>query len=1118
MSPAHQIFESTGDSLWYKDAIIYQTHVRAFSDANGDGIGDFQGLTQKLDYLEHLGVTAIWLLPFYPSPLKDDGYDIADYTSIHPSYGTMQDFNRFLREAHKRGLRVITELVINHTSDRHPWFQRARRAKKGSRERNYYVWSDNLDKYKGTRIIFKDFEPSNWSPDPLSGQYYWHRFYSHQPDLNFDSPDVRKTILGLLDFWLRRGVDGLRLDAIPYLYEREGTSCENLPETHAFLKELRGHVDRNFENRMLLAEANQWPEDAVAYFGQGDECHMAFHFPIMPRLFMAIRMENRFPIIDILNETPAIPENSQWAMFLRNHDELTLEMVTDRERDYMYQVYAQDQEQRINLGIRRRLAPLLGNERRAIELMNSLLFSLPGTPVIYYGDEIGMGDNVYLGDRNGVRTPMQWSPDRNAGFSRANSQRLFLPVVTDPEYHYEAVNVENQQNNSRSLLWWMKHAIRLRRQYKAFGRGSLTFLKPDNPKILAFTREYKDERLLIVANLSRFAQSTEIDLSRHVGSSLLECFGQNRFPQVSETPYPMTLAPYAFYWFSLEPQRLEINTPAPGAETSLPVLTTRRTWENILQENGKGLKHLLPAYLQSRRWFGGKGKKFSTVHILDDIRIAWNEEHAHILLVQVEYDDGLRETYSLPLAFAAGPKASEIHQAYPLAVLAALKVGEAEGLLYDALWNEGFRWELFRAALQRRRFRSAKGTLFASTTSALEPLLPVDDSVSSRVMQAEQSNTSVVYGDTFILKIFRRIESGLNTDLEVGRFLTEKTSFRNSPPVVGALEYRASRQEPATIAIIHRFMENQGDAWGYTLDYLDRYFERAIAKASETQEVLVVPGGLFDFLHEEPPLLAKELLGIYLQQVRLLGQRTGELHLALASDSTEPAFAPEPFTNFYQQSQYQSMRSLLTQVFRSLRVRTADVPEKFQSGLQRILNLEQNIIKRFRPIRDHRLKSLRIRTHGDYHLGQVLYTGKDFMIMDFEGEPARSLSERRGKTSAIRDVAGMIRSFHYVSYASMFEQEESGAPLEVQDMQAWRAYWYKWVSICFLQGYFQVCQDSPLLPQDPDELEILWDAYLLEKSMYELGYELNNRPGWVGIPIEGILEIMKTEEGETSKD
>src|ERR1700682_3251182 len=550
------------DPLWYKDAVIYEVHVRAFHDSQEDGAGDFPGLTQKLDYLQDLGVTAIWLLPFFPSPWRDDGYDISDYTDVHPAYGTLRDFQVFLREAHRRGLRVITEVVVNHTSDQHPWFQRSRRAAPGTQWRDFYVWRDTDQHYQQARIIFKDFETSNWTWDPLAKAWYWHRFYSHQPDLNFDSPHVRKAIIGVIDYWLDMGVDGFRLDAIPYLFEREDTNCENLPETHAFLKDIRAHVDANYPGRLLLAEANQWPEDAIAYFGAGDECNMAFHFPLMPRLFMSIRMEDCYPINEILDQTPPIPASCQWATFLRNHDELTLEMVTDEERDYMYRVYAQDRQTRINLGIRRRLAPLLGNDRRKIELMNALLFSLLGTPVIYYGDEIGMGDHVYLGDRNGVRTPMQWSADRNGGFSRANPQKLYLPITIDPEYHYESINVEAQQKNPNSLLWWMKRLIEQRKRSRAFGRGTLEFLSPSNRRVLAFYRRYEGENILVVANLSRFPQYAEVDLSEFKGRRPVEMFGRAEFPPIGEQPYVITLGSHDFYWFSLETKPVQPE-PAP---------------------------------------------------------------------------------------------------------------------------------------------------------------------------------------------------------------------------------------------------------------------------------------------------------------------------------------------------------------------------------------------------------------------------------------------------------------------------------------------------------------------------------------------------------------------------
>ncbi|MEA2677536.1 MAG: maltose alpha-D-glucosyltransferase / alpha-amylase, partial [Chloroflexota bacterium] len=571
----------SGDPTWYKDAVIYELHVRSFADSNGDGIGDFAGLTSRLDYLADLGVTALWLLPFYPSPGRDDGYDIADYTGVNPDYGTLRDVKTLIREAHDRGLRVITELVCNHTSDQHPWFQRARRAPAGSAARDYYVWSDTPERYPDVRIIFKDFERSNWTFDETANAYYWHRFYHHQPDLNFDNPKVRAELKKALDFWLELGVDGLRLDAVPYLYERDGTNGENLPETHEFLRQLRAHIDAKYDDRMLLAEANQWPEDAAAYFGDGDECHMAFHFPLMPRLFMSIQMEDRFPIIDILQQTPELPEGGQWALFLRNHDELTLEMVTDEERDYMYRVYASEREARINLGIRRRLAPLLGNDRAKIELMNGLLLSLPGTPVIYYGDEIGMGDNVYLGDRDGVRTPMQWTGDRNAGFSRANPQRLYLPPIIDPEFHYEQVNVENQAKNGASLLWWMRRMLALRKRYDVFGRGDLEFLQPENRRVLAYLRTDEERSVLIVANLSRVAQYVELDLSRFRGAEPVELFGQTHFPPIGELPYLLTLGPHAIYWLAIESADVsedpdEVGAPVIEASGAIDALVTGR--------------------------------------------------------------------------------------------------------------------------------------------------------------------------------------------------------------------------------------------------------------------------------------------------------------------------------------------------------------------------------------------------------------------------------------------------------------------------------------------------------------------------------------------------------------
>jgi len=1107
--------------LWYKDAIIYEVHVRAFYDSDGNGIGDFRGLTEKLDYLQDLGVTAIWLLPFYPSPLRDDGYDIADYTDVHSTYGTLQDVRSFVREAHKRGLRVITELVCNHTSDQHPWFQRAREAKPGTTARDFYVWSDSTDKYRDARIIFKDFEHSNWSWDHVAGAYYWHRFYAHQPDLNFENPQVRRAIFRSMDFWLRMGIDGLRLDAIPYLYEREGTNCENLPETHEYLKELRRHVDERFENRMFLAEANQWPEDAVAYLGDGDECHMAFHFPVMPRLFMSVYMEDRFPIIDILRQTPDIPETCQWALFLRNHDELTLEMVTDEERDYMYRVYAQNRQARINLGIRRRLSPLLGNHRRKIELMNGLLFSLPGTPVIYYGDEIGMGDNIYLGDRDGVRTPMQWSADRNAGFSRANPQQLYLPINIDPEYHYETVNVEAQRNNPHSLLWWMKRLISLRKRYKAFGRGTIEFLQPENRKVLAFVRRFEDEIILVIANLSRFVQCVELDLSEYKGLMPVEMFGRVDFPPIGDLPYFITLGPHSFYWFSVEPQRVEGGTVGkPGTESKIPTLKVRGSWERILQNQQRdALIRTLPDYMRARRWFRSKARRVKGVQIVDTIPVHGNGSQigaAYIMLINVDYTEGDPEVYVLPVTFATGERAEQLTQHQAHTVLARLHVEEAnvEGVLYDPLIEPAFCNALLEAIKTRRRMRGANGEISASPVRILQSILRTNEGpLDANPVRAEQSNSSVIYGDSLIMKVFRKMEGGVNPDLEIGRFLTER-NFPHIPPVAGMLEYQKDRGEPMTMAILQGFVPNEGDAWKYTLDLSGAYFERVLTEFADEEiaDVAISAETLLDTAEQELPQLAVDTIGTYLESARLLGQRTAEMHLALASDPRNPNFAPEPFTTLYQRSIYQSMRSLTTQALQTLRKQLDKLPETGQAEAQKVLTAEADLLKRYGALLDQKITAMRIRCHGDYHLGQVLHTGKDFSIIDFEGEPARPLSERRIKRSPLRDVAGMLRSFHYAAYAALFRQTP-GTGIREADfarLDPWANYWYLWVSAVFLKAYRETTSDAAFLPQSREEFAVLLNAYLLEKAVYELGYELNNRPDWVRIPIQGILQILET--------
>jgi maltose alpha-D-glucosyltransferase / alpha-amylase len=1099
------------DPLWYKDAIIYELHVRTFFDSDGDGMGDFPGLTAKLDYLQDLGVTALWLLPFYPSPWKDDGYDIADYSDVHPAYGTLKDFRTFLREAKKRGLRVITELVINHTSDQHPWFQRARRAKPGSAARDFYVWSDTPEKYQEARIIFQDFESSNWAWDPVAEQYFWHRFYSQQPDLNFDNPKVHQAVFRAMDFWFAMGVDGMRLDAVPYLYEREGTNCENLPETHAFLKELRTHVDGKYPGTMLLAEANQWPEDAVAYFGDGDECHMSFHFPVMPRLFMALQMEDRFPIVDIMDQTPAIPESAQWAVFLRNHDELTLEMVTDEERDYMYRMYAHDRQMRINVGIRRRLAPLMGNNRRKIELLNGLLFSLPGTPVLYYGDEIGMGDNVYLGDRNGVRTPMQWSGDRNAGFSRANPQALYLPPIIDPEYHYEAINVEAQQNNPSSLLWWIKRLIALRKRYQAFGRGTLEFLQPDNRKVLAFVREYQDQRILVVANLSRVVQAVRLDLSAHAGVTPVELSGRTRFPPVKEEPYFLTLGGYAFYWFALEPSRREEVEARPAEEPVTLELTGGL--DAVLRGRGReALEAVLPDYMRERRWFGGKARTINQVEITETLPLRTESEPTALALVRVDYLEGDPELYALPLAWAEAKHAEALLRDTPRAVIARVRGQNGRtAVLYDALFDAAFGRALLELVAGKRRQKGAGGELTGTPAAPFKELAGARwNRLAPEVVGGEQSNTSILYGDRLFLKLFRRLEEGTNPDLEVGQALT-RAGFACTPPVAGAIEYRRGRSEPVTVGVLKGYVVNEGDAWDYTLDQLRRYFENALAGEEPPEVEPVTIAALLAATREPIPTSVTDRIGTYLESALLLGRRTAEMHLALAG-STQPGFEAEPFSKLYQRSLYQSMRNSVGRTLQLLAGRIETLPKAVKPAARRVERLQKEMLRRLAQVAESRIDAQRIRTHGDYHLGQVLYTGRDFVIIDFEGEPARPLGERKLKRTPLSDVAGMLRSFHYAAYSALLEELDAlggPAPDDLDGLERWALYWYRWVSRSFLEGYLETAAQGSFLPADEEAVRLLLELYLLEKAVYELGYELNNRPDWVRIPLAGILQLVR---------
>ncbi|MBA3387285.1 MAG: maltose alpha-D-glucosyltransferase [Chthoniobacterales bacterium] len=1084
-------FETPVDPLWYKDAVIYELHVKTFHDSNGDGIGDFRGLIQKLDYLQELGVTALWLLPFYPSPLKDDGYDIADYYDVNPNYGTLQDFQAFLAGAHERGLKVITELVINHSSDQNPWFQRSRRAASGSLERDFYVWSDTPDKYAAARIIFKDFETSNWSWDLVAKAYYWHRFYAHQPDLNFDNPAVHEALAKVLDFWLEMGVDGLRLDAVPYLYEREGTSCENLRETHEYLVKLRAHVDEKFQGRLLLAEANQWPEDAVAYFGKGDESHMNFHFPLMPRMFMSLQMEDRFPIIDIMDQTPPIPENCQWAMFLRNHDELTLEMVTDEERDYMWRVYATDPTARINLGIRRRLAPLLANNRRKIELLNILLFSMPGAPVLYYGDEIGMGDNVYLGDRHGVRTPMQWSADRNAGFSRANPQQLFLPIIIDPEYNYEAINVETQQKNLSSLLWWTRRVIAMRKNFKAFSRGTLEFLFPENAKVLAFLRRHEEETVLVVANLSRFSQVAELDLSRFSGYALMEVFGQNYFPAIKEAAYVLTLGPHAHFWLVFSPQP---ESAMRSVQREVPTLRIQPDFATLLNGEQRRIieREVLPGYVQNRRWFASKARSIVALRVAEQVPVSNEPEASRIWFIEVTYRDGAPETYTLPVQIARGEAARELAQTAPHALIARFESNE-ETILHDAVWDAGFRQHLFELMARNQRFAGKGGEIVGEAGSALAH----DGAVlNSNVLGVEQSNSSMIFDNKFFLKLYRKLEDGVNPDVEVTRFLSEKAGFAHVPAFAGSIEYRTGKSEAAVICAMQSAISSEGDAWTMTLDSVSRFYERVLARKADLQSDVVATGSIVNEL----------IGGVYPERAKLLGRRTAELHLALASEPDDKGFAPEVFNAMGQRSVFQNMRALLRRSWELLGKKLPHLPANFRDEAAEVHAAERQILAQQQRILERIVGAAKIRIHGDYHLGQVLYTGKDFVLLDFEGEPARPLSERKLKRSALRDVAGMMRSFQYAAYSALWQPS-----MRVEDtpfLERWADIWYRQMSSTFLQSYLKTSAAASFIPKEEDDLQVMLEAYLLDKAVYEVGYELNNRPDWVVIPIRGIKHIL----------
>ncbi|MFZ3584789.1 maltose alpha-D-glucosyltransferase [Loktanella sp. DJP18] len=1076
---------------WYKDAIIYQLHVKAFQDSNGDGIGDFAGLMQRLDYVQELGVNTIWVLPFYPSPLRDDGYDIAEFKEVNPQYGTMEDFQALVDEAHRRGLKVVTELVINHTSDQHDWFQRARRAPKGSPERDFYVWTDDPTQWMDkTRVIFNDTHDSNWSWDPVAEQFYWHRFFDHQPDLNFDNPAVLEAVLDVMHFWLDKGVDGLRLDAIPYLVERDGTNNENLPETHDILKAIRADLDKHYENRMLLAEANQWPEDTRPYFGDDDECHMGFHFPLMPRMYMAVAQEDRHAITDIIRQTPDIPENCQWAIFLRNHDELTLEMVTDRERDYLWDTYAADKRARINMGIRRRLAPLMQNDRRKIELLNSLLMSMPGTPVLYYGDEIGMGDNYYLGDRDGVRTPMQWSADRNAGFSRASPQRLYLPTIQDETYGYQSINVEAQQASPSSYLHWIKRMLAVRLKHSTFGRGEIDILYPQNRKILAYIRrtgklgEEGTIAMLCVANLSRSAQAAELDLSAFAGRVPVELSGQSAFPPIGDLPYLLTLPAYGFYWFELadSDQAPSWHSPVAGILPDFLTLTTRDGRLSTALDGREGrdfVKSTLPQYLSLQRWFAGKGERTGAVTLR---QLGELSDGKHLLSIADVEVGGDMQSYFLPLSAVWREDALTLGPRLPH-TLSKLRRTNRVGALMDGAVDEEMSIALLEAMRSGQDMTTGDTTLRFTRSDRLDE---VETDTDVRLLPGEQSNASIAFGDQIVLKLYRRLRSGVQPDIEIARFLTDKTDFRNAPALLGTVDLVDDEGAVTTLAAALEFVRNQGDAWAYITAALDRDLQAREVLPVEEQEGTLM-GGTLD-------------LGT------VLGKRTAELHLALGSGSGE--FSSEPLTREDIATLVDETEAEIATLMDNLKASTLDGDARTLAD--DLLLRRDDIAERFAALRGMEPSGARIRIHGDYHLGQVLVSQNDVILIDFEGEPTRPLRERRIKTSPLRDVAGMLRSFDYATWEVMRRRVDAGSNRDWVHEQA--NGWREATSAAFLAAYRDTMSDSPIHPASTEVERALLDLFLIRKAAYEVEYERAMRPAWIETPLHGLLDILNGKD------